>query len=61
VGFDGVYILYITVAVHEISLQFNIEVFVVFLCVTNVEVSGKVKCLNSEKYSSLKDRVLFMS
>jgi len=30
VGFDGVYILYITIAVHEISLQFNIEVFVVF-------------------------------
>jgi len=30
VGFDGAYILYITIAEHEISLQFNIEVFVVF-------------------------------
>jgi len=30
VGFDGAYILYITIAVHGISLQFNIEVFVVF-------------------------------
>jgi len=62
VWFDGVYILYITIALHEISLQFNIKVFVVFfVCVTNVEVSGKLKCLNYEKYSSLKDRVLFMS
>jgi hypothetical protein len=30
VGFDGAYILYITIAEHEISLQFNIEVFVFF-------------------------------
>jgi hypothetical protein len=58
VGFDGSYILYITTAEHETSLKFNIVVLVV-LCVTNV--SGKLKCLNSEKYSSLKDRVVFNS
>ena len=59
-GCGGAYLLHITITEHGISLQFHIVVFVV-LCVTNVEVSGKLKCLISEKYSSLKYHVVFMS